>query len=111
MDWEYFDHDPITGLTEYYSYDPITDRIAIKAVQDVEPIVEFCKSMTNEQTGDKNFRGEGWLYAALPMAIVGQLMQKGVNIFDSNDNKRLLDEINTNYPYFKTTHRHHAVKA
>jgi tetrahydromethanopterin S-methyltransferase subunit G len=110
MDWEYFDHDPITGLTEYYSYDPITDRIAIKAVQDVEPVVDFCKAMVNQQIGDKNFRGEGWLYAALPMSIVGQLMQKGINIMDSNDNKRLLEEINTNYPYFKTTHRHHAVK-
>lgn len=110
MDWEYFDHDPITGLTEYFSYDPITDRIAIKAVQDVEPVVDFCKAMVNQQIGDKNFRGEGWLYAALPMSVVGQLMQKGINIMDSNDNKKLLEEINTNYPYFKTTHRHHAVK-
>lgn len=110
MDWEYFDHDPITGLTEYFSYDPITDRIAIKAVQDVEPVVDFCKAMVNQQIGDKNFRGEGWLYAALPMSVVGQLMQKGINIMDSNDNKKLLEEINTNYAYFKCSHRHHAVK-
>lgn len=110
MAWEHFDHDPITGLTEYYDYDEATGKIAIKSVQDVEPVVDFCKAMVNEQIGDANFRKEGWLYAALPMSIVGQMLKKGINIMDSNDNKRLLDEINTNYPYFKTTHRHHAVK-
>lgn len=110
MAWEFFDHDPITGTTEYFDYDHITGRIAIRTVQDVEPVVEFCKAMVNEQVGDANFRGEGWLYAALPMAVVGQMLRKGINIMDSNDSKKLLDEINSNYPYLKTTHRHHSIK-
>jgi len=30
-------------------------------------------------------------------------------ILDPNDTKRMLDEINTNYPWLKCTTRHHAL--
>ncbi len=105
---EWFDYDPLTGVTEYF--EQTTDgKIHITYEQDVEPLLAFNSSMRNEQIGDKNFKGEGWLYAAIPHVVVQALMKKGIDISKDEDAPRLLAEINTNYPYLKTTHRHHAL--
>ncbi len=106
---EFFDYDPLSGVTEYLEF---TDdgKFHITQEQDVEPFLDFCKELTNSLATDGNFRKEGWLYAAIPPVVQAQLFRKGVNILDPNDNKRLLQEINTNYAYCKTTHRHHALK-
>ncbi len=105
---EFFDYDPLSGVTEYVEFHG--DTFSITSEQDVEPILDFCKELANTRVGDGNFRGEGWLYAAIPPVVQAQLFKKGVNILDPNDNKRLLEEINRNYSFFKTTHRHHALK-
>lgn len=108
MSKQFFDFDPLTGVTEYYVTDPLTGKIGIHYEQDVEPLIDFCKAMVNEQVGDKNFKGEGWLYAAIPVVVQMELRKKGIDILDENDTPRLLAEINSNYPWLKTSHRHHA---
>ena len=105
---EFFDYDPVSGVTEYVEFHG--DTFSITSEQDVEPVLDFCKTMANTGGAEDNFRGEGWLYAAIPPVVQAQLFKKGVNIMDPNDNKRLLEEINTNYVYCKTTHRHHSIK-
>jgi len=105
---EFFDYDPLSGVTEYVEFHG--DTFSITQEQDVQPLLDFCKELTNTQATDGNFRGEGWLYAAIPPVVQAQLFKKGVNILDPNDNKRLLEEINRNYTFCKTTHRHHAIK-
>jgi len=72
--------------------------------------MDFTKSLANEGQPDGNFRKEGWLYAIIPPIIQAEMFKKGVNFMDPNDIGRVVDEINVNYPYFKTTHRHHSVK-
>jgi hypothetical protein len=105
---EFFDYDPLTGLTEYYE-ETADGQIQIHTYQDVEPVIDYCKALANEGLPDGNFRGEGWLYAMLPAIVVGQLMKRGINVMDQNDVKKVVDEVNTNYPWLKTTHRHHAL--
>jgi hypothetical protein len=106
---ELFDVDPLTGVQEYLEF---TDdgKFHITTEQDVEPILDFCKEMANAGIADGNFKKEGWLYASIPPVVQAQLFKKGVNILDANDTKRLINEINTNYAYCKTTHKHHALK-
>ena len=106
---EFFDYDPLTGTTEYVEFAPDGSTFSITTEQDVEPFIEFAKWMANTGTGDANFRKEGWLYAIIPPVIQTELFRKGINILDKNHNKRVVDEINANYPWLKCTTRHHAL--
>jgi hypothetical protein len=109
---EFFDFDPLTGLAEYVEWN--TDgTFNMHYEQDVEPALDFCKFLANTGGTDHNFRGEGWLYAALPMIAIMQMRQKGFDALGSHGRegtKKLLREINTNYPYFKTTTKMHAIR-
>jgi hypothetical protein len=105
---DFFDYDPFTGLTEYYEETP-DGMVHLHTYQDVEPVIDYCKALANEGLPDGNFRKEGWLYAVIPAIVQGQLFKKGINLLDENDIKKVVDEINTNYPWLKTTHRHHAL--
>lgn len=106
---EFFDYDPFTGLSEYVEVTS-DGLIHLHTYQDVQPVMDYTKALANEGLPDGNFRKEGWLYAVIPAIVQGELYKKGVNIHDPNDIKKVVDEINVNYPYFKTTHRHHAIK-
>lgn len=106
---QFFDHDPITGLTEYYE-ETDDGKIHIHTYQDVEPVMDYCKYLANTAIPDANFRKEGWLYAIIPPILQGAMLKKGVNFLDPNDIGKVVDLVNTEYPNFKTTHRHHAIK-
>lgn len=105
---EFFDYDPFTGLEEYI--EEVDGKIHLTFEQDVSPILDYTKALANEGHTEGNFRGEGWLYAVIPAVVQMDLMRKGINITDQNHTKRVVDEINQNYPLLKTTHRHHAIK-
>lgn len=112
MSWEWFDFDPITGLEEWVSFES-DGKFHIHYRQEVEPIMDFTKEMANSQLPDGNFKKEGWLYAALPMIAIMKMREKGFNALGEHGKdgtKYLLKEINENYPFFKCTHRHHAIK-
>jgi hypothetical protein len=40
-------------------------------------------------------------------SIVGDMMKRGINVFDQNDMPKVVKEINTTYSNFKTTYKHH----
>jgi hypothetical protein len=51
---------------------------------------------------------ESWVhYASIPPIIEMQLKAKGIDIYNKDQTKELLKEINTNYPWLKTTTKHH----
>lgn len=109
---EFFDYCPFTGLTEYVEWNA-DGTFHMHYEQDIEPVSDFCKYLTNTGGTEHNFRKEGWLYAALPMIAVMKMKEKGfdaVGEHGKEGTRQLLKEINTNYPVFKTTHRHHAIK-
>ena len=112
---EFFDYDPLTGITEYLEFSSDGKTFSIHSEQDVEPILNFCKELANTGTTDGNkrgegFRGEGWLYASIPAVVQAQMFKKGINILDPNHTKAVVDSVNRDYPYCKTTHKYHSVK-
>ena len=108
MSREFFDYDPMTGLTEYV--EEVDGKIHLTYEQDVEPIVDYARAHANEGICEANFRGEAWHYAIIPAVVQMDLHRKGIDILNQNDIKKVVDEINQNYPYLKTTHRRHAIK-
>ena len=104
---EFFDYDPLTGVTEYLEWSADGGKFSIHSEQDVEPVLDFCKYLANTGGTEHGFKGEGWLYAVIPPVVQAQMFKRGINIMDPNDNKRMLRAINQDYPYCKTTHRYH----
>lgn len=108
MSWEFFDYDPLTGITEYFRQDATTGALSIHYQQDVEPYLDYAKELANSKSTDGNFRGEGFLIAMLPMIAIMKMREKGFNALAEHGpegSRYLCKEIETNYPYFKTTHR------
>lgn len=103
---EFFDFDPLTGVTEYVEFHP-DNTFSITTEQDVEPFLDFCKELERSQIPDANFKKEGWLYACIPPVVQAQMFKRGINIMDPNDSKKVLQTINSDYQYCKVTHRHH----
>jgi hypothetical protein len=106
----YFDHDPLTGLVEYYEETP-DGKGHIHTYQDVQPHLDAAQRLRNEGAPDDVWKRDGvTMYASLPLSIVGQMMKRGINIFDQNDMPKVIAEVNSTYANFKTTYKHHALK-
>jgi len=106
---EFFDYDPLTGLEE--RYEEQDGKIMIHTYQDVEPILEHTKALRNEGGPDEAWRKNGMtVYAKIPLVVVGQMMRKGIKIFDPNHIGAVVREVNTNYKYLKTTDKNHEVR-
>lgn len=108
MSREFFDYDPVTGLAEYVEF--ADGKMHLTYEQDVSAVLDHTKALANEGLPDKNFRGEGWLYAIIPPVVELQMRKKGIKLMDPTHLGAVVKEINQNYPHLKTTHRHHAVK-
>jgi len=108
MSREFFDYDPLTGLVEYVEF--ADGKMHVTYEQDVSAVLDHTKALANEGLPDGNFRDEGWLYAVIPAVVEMQLRAKGISLTDPTHMPRLVREINENYAYLKTTHRHHAIK-
>lgn len=110
MKGEFLDYDPLTGLTEYYE-ESSDGKAHIHTYQDVQPHLDQAARLRNEGATDEVFKRDGVaMYANLPLSIVGQMMKKGINVFDQNDMPKVIQEIETNYSRFKTTYKTHSLK-
>lgn len=102
-----FDQNKLTGSKQYYSYNAETDEHHITTVEDVSVLLDALKAKRNAASEFGKVE-EFAHYATLPNTVVIELMNKGIDINDKNCTKRLLQEINTNYPHLKATTKHHA---
>jgi len=107
---EYFDYDPLTGI--YETYEETSDgQIQLHTYQDVSRIVESSKALAISGEPDEQWRKNGMtMYAQIPLVIVGQMLKKGINVFDQNHIGAVVREVNTNYPLLKTTFKNHEVR-
>jgi hypothetical protein len=108
-----FEWDALTGTAEYFAYDNLTDKSIIRTEQDVEPLLNYNAGLRNEGIKDvllKDNIPSIRHYATVPIVVIMELKQKGIDFFDQNDMPKVLDEINQNYPYLKVTDKTHAVK-
>ena len=106
---EFFDYDPLTGTTEYLEFTG-DGKFHITTEQDVEPVIEYAKFLANTGLTDGNLRKEGWLYAIIPPVVQASMFKRGINFLDKNDAKKVVRTINADYPYLKTTSKHHEIR-
>lgn len=103
-----FDIDPTTGVTQYFDYDPTKDEYQITSVQDTTALMEQLKQARNNPEIWQKGVKESWAhYASIPPVIEMQLKAKGIDIYNQDQTKELMKEINTNYPWLKTTTKRH----
>jgi hypothetical protein len=100
----FFDHDPLTGVTQTYDYDPLTDTHAITSHQDVSSVLDRIQHIRNNPDyWKKGVKKELVHYAVIPTVVELELLKKGIKLGDPATEKQLFKEINTNYTYLKTT--------
>ena len=106
---EFFDYDPVTRVTSYFDYDDNTGVATIRKEQDVGPILDYAAEVRNTGVADKSLRKDAYwcMYAMIPEVVQVALLNKGINIHNSNHTKAMMREINSNYPWLKTTDLHH----
>jgi len=104
-------YNPLTGVQEWIEVEEGVgeDIWRIRKEQDIEPILNFTAAVRNSGASDEHFKQDDFacLYAVIPLVVEVELLNKGINIHDPGCTKRLLEEINTNYPYLKTTDKVH----
>jgi hypothetical protein len=105
-----FGHDPTTGVTDYLDIIEEGGQLTAVAefVQDVQPLIDRNKELANVGATDIGVKKGLWHYCSIPMTVVIELRQKGVNVFNPDHHKRVFQEINQNYAYLKTTNKTHA---
>lgn len=100
----FFDYNPVTKVTQYFDYDPITDEISITSTQDVSKFLDVMKeSRFLAPTKTESFSH----YADIPTVVELELRKKGIKLEDRDATKRIIQEIETNYPYLKATNKKH----
>ena len=104
----FFDFDSETGLTETFDYDPISDAVSITASQDVTAFLDHMNAMRKDPSiSDKGIKEDWWHYASIPPVVELHLRNKGLKLEDKNHMKAILREINTNFPYLRSTDKWH----
>lgn len=91
----------------FYSYDPDKDQHQLTTVEDVSGLLDHLKRK-REQSQMKGKVEEFAHYATIPNTVIIDLKNKGIDIFDKSCTKRLIREINENYPWLKATNKSHA---
>jgi hypothetical protein len=98
----YFDHDPINGTVQTYDYDPVSDSHMITTHQDISGILDTLQKARNDPEYWKKAVKEEWVhFATIPSVVEMELKKKGLNLYDKNATKRIMQEIERNYPYLK----------
>lgn len=98
----YFDHDPLTGTVQTYDYDPMTDSHMITTHQQVSGLLDSLQNRRNDPDYWKKALKEEWVhFASIPTVVEMELKKKGLSLYDKNATKRIMQEIEQNYPYLK----------
>lgn len=94
----------------YMDVDELTGNITVVTEQDLTGFLERMKQMrqTSSDRWQKGVKEEWMHYCSIPNVVALQLKEKGIDIFNPDDEKRMLSEINRNFPYLKTVdHKNH----
>lgn len=99
--------DQYDGLTEWFDYDEDTGKAYITTEEDVSLLLDVCAEKRN-QGNDKGIRSGFWHYCKIPVTVQMALLGRGIDCYNPEHQKRMLQEINQNYPHLKTTTKTHA---
>lgn len=105
---ELFDYDPNTGIRSLWHYDEDTGKGVFRREQDVQWAVDLAAELRNSGATDGRLEDDYMrLYAVIPPGVELELKSKGIDIYDPNNTRILLETINRDYPFLKTTNRTH----
>ena len=96
--------------TTYFDMDESNGNIHVTTEQDLTGFLERMKKMRiNSADNWRKGVREDWLhYASIPSVVIMELRNKGIDIFNPEDEKKMLQEINKNYQFLKTVdHKNH----
>lgn len=102
------DIDPLSGIETWHHYDPLTDVTTIEERQDVEPWLEWCKSIANTDYSMSGIKKSWWHVAEIPNVIqMKWLREEGVDIWNKDHWQAVKRKLNDpDYKYFRTgSHR------
>lgn len=106
---KFVEYDPLRGMALYE--DMNDNHMQVHYRQDVEPLLEYTKLLRNEGATDSGIKNDFWHYAQIPETVILEMRFKhGVDLFNKDHEKRVFELINREYPYLKTTNKHHWVK-
>jgi hypothetical protein len=105
-----FDYDPVTGASYYFDHDESSNKTYIRTEQDVKPLLDLNMAYRNE--GIKKLPSGAMLrhYASVPMTVILEMRAKGIDFYDQNDARKVIQEIEANYPLLKVDNMRHGVK-
>ena len=88
----------------YFGMDESSGNIQITTEQDLTGFLERMKAKRqySNEIWSKGMK-EDWVhYASIPSVVIMELKKKGIDVFNPDDEKKMLQEINRNFPYLKT---------
>ena len=96
-----------SGLKYFESTEPVTGKTIIRSEQDVQPVLDEAARQRATGERDKGIAGHMKHYCYLPNGVALELLKKGINMQrpQNGDWARFFKEIETNYPYLKTTEK------
>lgn len=101
---DFYEIDPISGIrTDFKWHDSDNEYQMIRSA-DVEPALDAAKAVRNDVgLGREDIKRNWWHYCLIPPIVELQLRKKGINIYNSEHQERMIAEINTNFPHLKMT--------
>ena len=94
----------------YFDMDEYSGDIHVTTEQNLTGFLERMRKMRMDSYDNwrKGIK-EDWLhYASIPSVVIMELRNKGIDVFNPEDEKKLLQEINRNYKFLKTVdHKNH----
>lgn len=103
------DYDDLTGTQTWFEHDELTDVSTIHTVADVEPLIEVCKDLRNNEDYTRQGMKNSFLhYAILPPSIQMKMMfEDGIDPLKKEHAKAAFRLIEEKYPAFKVTNMRH----
>lgn len=106
----FLDFDPFSGIEQTIHYDADTDTSIIEnRYPDLDATMDACAELRNRPEYTRDGMKTEWLHLAhIPMALIDHLMhERHINVFDKNDEKKVLSLLHDEFSRFKTTDMKH----
>lgn len=99
------------GLSQFQDSTYGDNRLQIHYRQDVEPVLQVAAEERKYGLTDGGIKDGLWLYARIPAVVILKLKYEyGVDVFKKDHLKKAFEIINRDFPYCKTTEKHHDLR-
>ena len=95
-------------VSTYMGMDESTGNITIQTVQDVKPFLARMKALRGSADyTKKGIKEDWWHVCSIPSVVIMELRNKGIDVFNKEDEKKMLKEIQANYKFLMATEKRH----